>query len=53
MAPTGKKGRDPNWTPEYLAALRYIFSEMWREHGYADNMVHSRHDRERKYHADD
>lgn len=48
-----KKGRDPNWKPEYLAALRHIFSEMWRELGYADNRVHGRRDRERTYHVDD
>ena len=39
MAPTGNKGRGRTWKPEYLAALRHIFSEMWRELGYADNRV--------------
>ena len=53
MAPTGNKGRGRTWKREYLAALRHIFSEMWRELGYADNMVHGRHDRERRYHVDD
>ena len=53
MAPTGNKGRGRTWKPEYLGALRPIFSEMWRELGYGENRVQGRHDRERRYHVDD